>query len=251
MASRTSTADPTPAAPRAKRPAASAEAIAAALTTAIVEHRLAPGTQLKERALGEIFGCSRTLIREALIQLARIKLVTMRENAGAFVATPTVEEAHQVFGVRRMLEVQLLREWIPKSTAAEVKRLRAHLASEKEALVRSDIALRTRLLGDFHVVVAQMSRNEVLVDLTRELVARSSLILLVYQSWQSANHSSDEHQGLVDAIAHKKLDHAIGLAEEHLRHVEHNVFLNPRRPLADLNEALRPSPTASPKRSPS
>ena len=236
-----------------RKPAAppSAESIAQALTTAIVEHRLAPGTQLKERALGEIFGVSRTLIREALIQLGRVKLVTMRQSAGAFVATPTVDEAHQVFAVRRMLEVQMLREWVPKSTVAEVKRLRAHMAEENDALVRSDVARRTRLLGDFHMVLARMSGNEVLVDLTQELVARSSLILLVYQSWQSASHSSDEHRELVEAIASKKLDRAIELAEEHLRHVEHNVFLNPRRPLADLNEALRPSTQAPSKRSPS
>jgi DNA-binding GntR family transcriptional regulator len=227
---------------------ASAESIAFALTAAIVEHRLAPGTQLKERQLGEIFGVSRTLIREALIQLERVKLVTMRQSAGAFVATPTVEEAHQVFAVRRMLETEWLREWVPRSTPAEVKRLRAHMMQEKDALRRSDVARRTRLLGDFHVEIARISGNTVLVDLTRELVARSSLILLVYQSWLSATHSSDEHKLLVDAIAAKNLPRALELAGEHLRHVEHNVVLAPRRPLADLHEALRDSPSPPPRR---
>ena len=190
---------------RRARKSPSAEGIAEALVTAIVEHRLAPGTQLKERALGEIFGVSRTLIREALIQLGRMKVVTMRQSAGAFVATPTVEEAHQVFAVRRMVELQWLREWVPRSTPAEVKRLRAHLLEERDALKRSDVARRTRLLGDFHVEIARISANTVLVDLTRELVTRSSLILLVYQSWQSAQHSSDEHKGLVDAIGEEAL----------------------------------------------
>jgi DNA-binding GntR family transcriptional regulator len=227
----------------------SAEGIAEALVTAIVEHRLAPGTQLKERALGEIFGVSRTLIREALIQLGRMKLVTMKQSAGAFVATPTVDEAHQVFAVRRMVEVQWLREWVPRSTPAEVKRLRAHLLEERDALKRSDVAKRTRLLGDFHVEIARISGNTVLIDLTRELVTRSSLILLVYQSWQSAQHSSDEHKDLVDAIAAKDVERAVALADEHLRHVEHNVFLNPRRPLANLHEALRTPNPPQPRRS--
>lgn len=224
-----------------QRAVPTADGIAAALTTAIVEHRMAPGTQLKERQLGEIFKVSRTLIREALFQLARNKLVTLKPAQGAFVATPSVDEAREVFAVRRMIEVQLFREWIPNVTAAEVKRLRAHLAEEADALRRSDIARRTWLLGDFHVEIARITGNKVLTELTQELVARSSLILLVYQSWQGASHSSDEHKDIVDAIAAKKLDRAIQLADEHLRHVEDNVLVNPRRPVADLAEALRAS----------
>ena len=211
------------------------------LIARILDGTYAPGTQLKERQLGEIFKVSRTLIREALFQLARNKLVTLKPAQGAFVATPSADEAREVFAVRRMIEVQLLREWIPKVTAAEIKRLRAHLAEESDALKRSDIARRTWLLGDFHVEIARITGNTVLTELTQELVARSSLILLVYQSWQGASHSSNEHKDIVDAIAGKKLDRAIELAEEHLRHVEDNVLVNPRRPVADLAQALQVS----------
>jgi DNA-binding GntR family transcriptional regulator len=74
------------------------------VTAAITEHRLRPGTKLGEESLGEVFGVSRTKVREALFQLAKLKLVTMLPARGAFVAQPTVREAREVFGARRILE---------------------------------------------------------------------------------------------------------------------------------------------------
>ena len=42
-----------------------------ALTKAIVEHRLQPGSKLAEQKLADHFGVSRTLVRQALFQLSQ------------------------------------------------------------------------------------------------------------------------------------------------------------------------------------
>ena len=78
--------------------------IVEALTRAIVEHRLQPGTKLAEQKLADHFGVSRTLVRQALFQLSQNRLITLEPARGAFVAAPSVDEARQVFAVRRMLE---------------------------------------------------------------------------------------------------------------------------------------------------
>ncbi|MBV5345367.1 MAG: GntR family transcriptional regulator, partial [Rhodoferax sp.] len=49
----------------------STHAIVTALTRAIVEHRLMPGTKLAEQKLATHFGVSRTLVRQALFQLSQ------------------------------------------------------------------------------------------------------------------------------------------------------------------------------------
>lgn len=74
--------------------------IAARLTRAIVEHRLQPGTKLAEQKLADHFGVSRTLVRQALFQLAQNRLVRLEPARGAFVAAPSADEARQVFAVR-------------------------------------------------------------------------------------------------------------------------------------------------------
>lgn len=79
--------------------------IVEALTRAIVEHRLHPGTKLAEQKLVDHFGVSRNLVRQALFQLVQKKLIRMEPARGAFVATPSADEARQVFATRRMLEL--------------------------------------------------------------------------------------------------------------------------------------------------
>jgi DNA-binding GntR family transcriptional regulator len=74
--------------------------IVESLTRAIVEHRLHPGTKLAEQKLADHFGVSRTLIRQALFQMARNHLIRMEPARGAFVSTPSATEARQVFAVR-------------------------------------------------------------------------------------------------------------------------------------------------------
>ncbi|HSI54241.1 MAG TPA: GntR family transcriptional regulator, partial [Ramlibacter sp.] len=81
--------------------------IVESLSRAIVEHRLQPGTKLAEQKLADHFGVSRTLVRQALFQLAQNRLIRMEPARGAFVAAPTVQESRQVFAVRRMLEAEM------------------------------------------------------------------------------------------------------------------------------------------------
>ena len=140
----------------------STSAIVDALTRAIVEHRLQPGTKLAEQKLADHFGVSRTLVRQALFQLAQNRLVTLEPARGAFVSTPSIEEARQVFAVRCMLETEMTRAFVQNVTPAKIKALRAHVASEKAAMGTDDASSRTELLGDFHVRMAELTGNEVL-----------------------------------------------------------------------------------------
>src|SRR5438270_7642311 len=71
--------------------------IVESVTAAIVERRLMPGTKLAEQKIADIFKVSRTIVRQALNQLSRDKLVTLEPARGARVAEPSVEEARQVF----------------------------------------------------------------------------------------------------------------------------------------------------------
>ena len=212
--------------------------IAESITAAIVERRLMPGTKLAEQKIADIFKVSRTIVRQALNQLSRDKLITLEPARGARVAEPSVEEARQVFETRQMLEGALVRRAAAALTKAQIAELRAHLHDEDAAVRRADVPGRTRLLADFHVVLAHMLGNEVLAGMLAELVSRSSLIALMYQSAHSAGHSFDEHVAIVDALEKRDARAAVKLMEQHLLHVERNLRLDPR--VHDLEAVLAP-----------
>jgi DNA-binding GntR family transcriptional regulator len=212
--------------------------IVESLTRAIVEHRLQPGTKLAEQKLADHFGVSRTLVRQALFQLTQNRLIKMEPARGAFVAAPTVEEARQVFAVRRMLEAEMTRAFVREVTPARIRALREHIAQEKAAVDDNDAAGRIELLGDFHVRMAELMGNEVLAQMLRDLVSRSSLITLMYQRTGAARHSQEEHVELVKAIAAKDEDRAVRLMHEHLLHVEESLAFDRKVPTHDVAAAL-------------
>ena len=79
-----------------------------------------------------------------------------------------------------------------------------------------------------------------LAHLLNDLLSRSSLISLMYQSSHSAEHSQDEHEQIVDALARRDVRGAVKLMEQHIQSVERNLQLDPRTP--DLESVLRPVP---------
>ncbi len=201
--------------------------IVQAITTAIVDHQLKPGAKLAEQKLADQFGVSRTLVRQALFQLSRNRLIHMEPARGAYVAAPSVTEARQVFAVRRMLEAGMVRAFIAEATSAHIDALRHHIAEEQNAVHQGSISNRTELLGDFHVRMAQLLGNEVLALMLMDLLSRCSLITLMYQSSDSAAHSHEEHAALVDALEARNEALALRLMDEHLHHVEASLALPP------------------------
>ena len=214
------------------------ERIVASITEAIVERRLMPGTKLSEQKLADIYQVSRTLVRQALNQLSRDRLVTLEHARGAFVSQPSVEEARQVFEVRALIESALTRQLCKCITAAQIAELRMHLKEEATAVSRNDVTGRTRLLADFHSVLARMLGNQVLEQMLTDLLSRSSLIALMYQSSHSAEHSLAEHVHIVDALEKRDPRLAAKLMEKHIEAVEKNLRLDPMN--VDLSVALRP-----------
>jgi len=206
--------------------------IVESLTRAIVEHSLQPGEKLVEQKLADQFGVSRTLIRQALFKLSQNRLVRMVPARGAFVSAPSVTEAQQVFAVRRILEAGMTRSFMRQATAAQIKALKSHIAKETAALQRGDVAMRTTLLGNFHVRMAELMGNEVLASLLNDLISRCALITLMYQSSADAAHSHDEHAQIVAAIEAGDEARAIALMDAHLQHVEEALTLQTPPPLA-------------------
>jgi DNA-binding GntR family transcriptional regulator len=211
--------------------------IVESITSAVVERRLMPGTKLVEQQIADLFSVSRTVVRQALNQLSRDRLVTLEPLRGAFVSMPSIDEARQVFEVRRLVEGGMVRQLAQRITGAQVGELRAHLREERQAVARADVSGRTRLLADFHVVLARMLGNEVLAGMISDLLSRSQLIALMYQSGHSAEHSQAEHVDIVEALERRDARAAVRLMEQHIASVERNLRLDPRVP--DLASVLR------------
>lgn len=210
------------------------------LVAAILDHRLSPGTRLGEEKLGHVFGVSRTRIRQVLVRLAAEQIVVIHHNRGACVASPTPEEAREVFEARMLIEPSLIEAFVTHAGAAELDLLRETLLLEERAIHENDRRTAIRLSGDFHLQIAQGARNATLEKILRELVSRTSLIIMAYGTHASPRETShtcgcDEHEALLAAISGQNVRDARRLMKKHLRHLTEQISFETRgAPQTDL-----------------
>jgi DNA-binding GntR family transcriptional regulator len=211
-----------------------------AIYQAIFERRLEPNTRLVEVKLAEALGGSRANVRQALLLLAQRKLVKIVPNKGALVAEPTEAEAAEVFGVRRCLEQEVVSLACLRCQPEDIDRLQRHLETEQQARREGDQHALIRLTGNFHLLLAEIAANQVLIDFLRQLIARSSLILEKYERRSSHMCNGDHHGQLVQMIAAGDRDGAQQLMDVHLREIEATLSFHRKAKPADLTEVFAP-----------
>ncbi|HMC15558.1 MAG TPA: GntR family transcriptional regulator [Albitalea sp.] len=216
--------------------------IAQRVVESILAQKLAPGERLGEQELADLFGVSRTLVREALMQLQARGFVEVRTRKGWYVVEPSFEEARDAFAARRVVECGLLRD-AGKPLQSVIRRLRQHVADERKAIAADDAATRTFLLADFHVCLAECYGNRLLTDVMRDLAARTTLVALLYQSTHDASQSCDEHAAIVAALERGDTREAEELMREHIGNVQgalHESSSTSNDDLARLRASLTP-----------
>jgi DNA-binding GntR family transcriptional regulator len=195
--------------------------------SAIMDHSLPPETRLVENELCEIFGLGRTRVRQVLQKLAHERVVTLMRNRGAMVSKPSVREAREVFAARRIIEAHVAETFVKSATRKDVKRLQEHVAREDEAWRSNDRRAALKLSGEFHLLLAEAADNSILVELLRDLISRSSLIIAVYQTPGNSPCPPDAHRELTAAFERRERG-AVKLMTQHLDHVFAELTLEER-----------------------
>jgi DNA-binding GntR family transcriptional regulator len=143
------------------------------------------------------------------------------------VAKPNVREAREVFAARRVIEAHIVETFVKTATRKDMQRLHDHLAREHDAWRSNNRRAMLKLSGEFHLALAQAAGNHILLDMLRDLVSRSSLIIAVYQAAGAALCPPDEHRELTASLE-KRERGAIKLMSRHLDHVFADLVLENR-----------------------
>ncbi len=216
--------------------------IADPIVNAILAGRLAPGQRLGEQGLADLFGVSRTLVREAMARLSARGMVEVTARRGWFVVQPSLDEAREAFGARQAIETGLLQGLHEALPTAVIRRLKAHLAREQAAIASNDEAKCSWLLGDFHVCLAESAGNSLLADIVKDLTARTTPVATLYQNSHAAGESCAEHAQIVAALEVGDLPQAIALLRRHIGSVADHLGQHATGDdlLAPLRAALSP-----------
>lgn len=202
-----------------------AEQLTVAVRDAIRAGDLAPGRLYSAQELGEMFGVSRTPVREALLTLANAGLVRIERNRGARILRSTDEDVVRVMTMRLLLEPAASGraarnpDFPSAELAAALDRMRG-LEEETEAFFAADRA--------FHDVILRGSGNARLADAVLDL---RDVITVQGRRTMPVVRASDqiiaEHQQIASAVAAGTPDDAIEAMRSHLHNTARLLVEDP------------------------
>jgi DNA-binding GntR family transcriptional regulator len=199
------------------------DGVHAALSRALFEGRLTPGSKLPEHRLAAIFNVSRERVRKILHRLVAERRLEAIPQRGVFVPNPSPQEIRTVYQAHRVFEAGVLAPLAQVFDKAIAARIEAHLGEERAAAAREDRAASVRLSGEFHMLLVDALGNPELSRFLRELVARSSLMVSAFEPARLSLCGVDEHAAIVEALKAKDGNRAIALSGEHIHHIERRL----------------------------
>ena len=185
----------------------STQNIAQILREKILEGAFLPGTTLRQDALAQGLGVSRTPLRTALAELARDGLVTYEANRGYTVRSFDVADIRAAFDVRATLEGLACRLAAPLITAAQLARLQ-HCVTEGDAILSKgvldpdDLAPYRRLNVEFHETIMAASANPWVTDFVNRAhnVPLASDRVFYWEDHAIIHRSHDDHHRILNAL---------------------------------------------------
>ncbi len=199
------------------------------LKSMILSGRLRPSERLSESRLADRLGVSRTPLREALMKLEEEGLVVGQRNVGYSVVDVDLPTVRNLLVVRQVLDVCAAEIACDVATEEDFARIRA-IIEEMETLGLSTAgtsvdAARVLDLGlRIHKVIAEITRNDVLIRVTEQIYEQLQLALLLEILWIDLKDSGlEEHQAIANAIFARDRVAAGKAARLHVEHSLENM----------------------------
>jgi DNA-binding GntR family transcriptional regulator len=199
-------------------PMNTAEKVYCGIKNMLFNYEIVPGQKLQYQDLAEKFRVSRTPVKDALNMLQREGYVELKHNRGYFVCELRANEAEGLYDIRETLETLIaakaIENWDPESLKAVKEAMAAFSADLKMPPSRKRLILDT----NFHVRIAEMTRNKVLVEMIHQVFSRNILKYKVeYLSPQRGRVADSDHRQIYQAIRRRDV---AGAREKMKRHTE-------------------------------
>lgn len=212
------------------------------LVRAIVELRLEPGVQLRERQLAEQMGVSKTPIREALVRLEKEGLVTVTPYRSAIVRGYAHADIREIYELRELLEGFCARRAAMRISDADEAALRDNTRRSRGLLAGGTPDGIPALFDEFDRILYRQAAGHRIGGLLAELdLHLERLGNLTVGVPGRLDASIRQHEEIVTAIVKRDAVAAEAACREHIR----SVFADLVNAIPDAAAGGRAVPTVT------
>lgn len=181
----------------------------------IIRLELSPGSLISENELAAEMGLSRTPVREALIELSKVKIIEVHPQKRSVVAPIDCDLVEEARFMRHILECEIVKLVCDMATPEDIEALRENVCLQKFYLENNYESLMN-LDNDFHAKLYSIAKKTQIYDMMRNLSIhfdRVKHIALV--SVTNAKIVAD-HEALLALIEARDKEGASVLIKKHL-----------------------------------
>jgi DNA-binding GntR family transcriptional regulator len=183
-----------------------------------------PGTRLQERTLCEVYGISRSPLREAFQILVAEKLIDVSVNKGAVVSTPTASFILQNFTLLRSLELLAIRLACRYADGRDLDGIGEAEEAMKACIAANDLRGFFRANNEVHRRIVLAGGNGPLAD--AHLIASRQIIRVQNLDGPLEHFPGEgvsEHERVIAALRERDEVLAHALLDAHLDTIEDNL----------------------------
>lgn len=200
-----------------------------AILMMITDGRLASGERLREEALADTLGVSRTPVREALRRLSAEGLLEITRNRGARVLGWTQEDIDEIFELRILLEgygARVAAQHVDADSIARLRSIQDRFESAVSDGSRGHLDCAMELNNEFHAVILGSTGNHRLIGLLRGIISVPLVRrTFAHYSHQDLERSVNHHREIIDAMVRRDSTWAELTMRAHIHAARHVVNL--------------------------
>lgn len=189
----------------------------------ILSGKYEKGEELKEIAIGEALGVSRTPVREALRQLELEGLVEIIPNKGAYVIGLSAKDIEDIYTIRSLLEGLSAKWAVRYITDEQLAALEENVDLSEFYASKGNFDQVFELDSKFHEILYESSGSKTINHLLSDYHHYVQRVRRVTIANGRAYKSNGEHRNILNAIKERNGDEAERLATAHVLNTMNNI----------------------------
>lgn len=187
---------------------------------AILQNELLPGTRLVDSQIAEMFGISRTPVRDAIQILTREGLVENKEKKGYYVFDASPGDINEIYDIRLMIDKEVITKIITVLLPADNKRYVAEIDKIYASTEKKDKGVGAEFIESdeiFHDSIISLCDNSRLIKMYGDIRNQTKVFRQITSyNKERITRATDMHKKMLTAIKDMKLNLALEATTEHV-----------------------------------
>jgi DNA-binding GntR family transcriptional regulator len=208
---------PAAAASRRRLPRSLCDQAYEAIKERIITCKFEPGECINEASVSALLGLGRTPVHQALDRLMLEEMVEVIPRKGVIVKPVILHDVMQMVDVRMINETQCARLAAARADDSHIENMASVLEQARRAIGKRDVHAMMMLDREFHMLLADASRNFELAKILRKLNERSLRCWCIsFTTPDHHNSFQQQHEAVLDAVRKRDPDAAENAMRVHI-----------------------------------